>query len=298
MKPFSRIKIVAAAGLSIFLAVSVKAEEGVPYQFQETRDLVELVEEAAAVVRADGEKAFPEFRKEGSRWFQKDSYIFVWDLQGNRYVYPPDPDHERKNLLDLEDVGGKPIGRMIVDMAREGEGRGWVHYRWNRPSQSEPIWKSTYVVKAIAPSGKEYVVGSGIYEAPMEKAFVVDAVKAAAALIERDGKAAFAVLRDPKSRFFFQDTYVFVTSVDGIELVNPAFPSLEGQSIWDDRDIKGTYLVREYTDLALDKGEGWVSYYWPRPDAPQLPVKKNTFVQKSMADGDVVVVGAGVYEQE
>jgi len=292
------MKIFVGAGLGLLLALPAGAEEKDSYQYQETKDLVALVEEAAAFVRADGEKVFPAFRKEGSRWFQGDSYVFVWDLQGNRYVYPPDVEHERKNLIGLEDVGGKPIGRMIVDAARDGDGKGWVHYRWNRPHESKPTWKSTYVVKSIAPSGKEYLVGSGLYQAPVEKAFVVDAVKAATALIERDGKAAFVTLRDSKSRFFFHDTYIFVTTVTGIELVNPAFPALEGQSIWDDRDIKGKYLVREYTDLALDKGEGWVSYYWPRPDAPQLPVKKNTFVQKAMADGEVVVVGAGLYEQE
>jgi len=296
MRILSWLAIMAAVGMGLIPASPAPAEDDSPYRYPETRKLVALVEAAAATVREQGEKAFPAFREEGSRWFRGDRYIFVWDLQANRYVYPPDLNHERANLIDLKDVGGKPIGRMIVEAAAEGDGRGWVHYRWNRPHENEPLWKSTYVVRAVAPSGNVYLVGSGIYQARVERAFIVEEVEAAAALLEKEGRAAFATLRDPKSRFFFHDTYVFVTSEAGVELVNPAFPALEGRNLWDDRDINGKYLVREYVGLALDKGAGWVSYYWPRPDAPQMPVKKTSYVRKATVDGELMVVGAGMYE--
>jgi signal transduction histidine kinase len=296
MKTLFWMAKISALMLGLLLASPCAAKDNSPYQYPETRSLVALVEAAATAVRQQGEKAFPAFRKEGSRWFHGDRYIFVWDLHGNRYVYPPDVEHERVNLLDLKDVGGKPIGKMIVETAAEGDGRGWVHYRWKRPHGAKPLWKSTYVVRAVAPSGKKYLVGSGIYQAHIERAFIVEVVKAAAALLEKKGRAAFATLRDPKSRFFFHDTYVFVTSAAGVELVNPAFPSLEGRNQWNDRDIKGKYLVRDYIKLALEKGEGWMSYYWPRPDAPQMPVKKTSYVKKVTVDGETMIVGAGMYE--
>jgi signal transduction histidine kinase len=39
------------------------------------------------------------------------------------------------------------------------------------------------------------------------------------------------------------DTYVFVESTDGVELVNAAQPSLEGRNLMDLRDLKGKALV-------------------------------------------------------
>jgi len=296
MKALSRLAIIPALCMGVLLAWPVLAEDISPYQYQETRELVAFVDAAAAAVRQEGEKAFPAFREEGSRWFRGDRYIFVWDLQGNRYVYPPDLEHERMNLIDLKDVGRKPIGRMIVEVAAEGDGHGWVHYRWNRPHETEPLWKSTYIVRAVAPSGAEYLVGSGIYQADVEKMFIVEEVEAAAALLEKEGRAAFATLRDPKSRFFFHDTYVFVLSTAGVELVNPAFPALEGRNLWDERDTQGQYFVRKLIELALDKGEGWLSYHWPRPDRPQIPVKKNSYVRKVTVNGEAMIVGAGMYE--
>jgi len=266
------------------------------YTYQETKDLVALVDAAAAAIRQQGETVFADFRKEGSRWYKGDHYIFVWDMEGNRYVYPPDIEHEKGNMLNLKDVGGKPIGRMIVEAAQNKKGWGWVHYQWNKPHELEPRWKSTYIVKAAAPSGNEYLVGSGIYQSRMEKAFIIEEVEAAAALLQKEGRGTFAVLRDPTSRFYFHDTYVFVITKNGVELVNPAFPGLEGRNIWDMKDVKGNFLVQELIKQALEYENGWITYYWPKPDAPQEPVEKLSFVKKVTVDGQIMVVGAGMYE--
>ena len=296
MRKYVWQKIILGIGLVLLQIQPAFAAGSTEYAYQETRNLVVLVEAAADAVRQQGESVFADFRQEGSFWYKGDNYIFVWDLQGNRYVYPPDIKHEQGNMLTLKDVGGKPIGKMIVDAAKNDKGKGWVHYQWNRPHELEPQWKSTYIVKVVAPSGKEYLVGSGIYQGKMEKAFIVEEVEAAADLLQKEGKAGFVTLRNPDSRFYFHDTYVFVISKDGIEMVNPAFPGLEGRNIWDTKDIKGNYLVQDLINKALEKGEGWVSYYWPKPDAPQTPVKKSSFVKKVMVDGEIMIVGAGMYE--
>lgn len=266
------------------------------YAYQETRDTVALVEAAAAAIHEKGEEMFPEFRVKGGRWFQGDQYVFVWDMEGNRYVYPADVQHERGNYLNLKDPGGKPVGKIVVAIAQSDSGKGWMHYQWNKPDETKLHWKSTYVSRTVAPSGKKYLVASGIYQAKMEKAFIVQEVQAAAALVQQQGRDAFATLRDPKSPFFFHDTYIFVLTPEGVELVNPAFPSLEGSALWDMQDMDGKYLVRELVEQALQYGSGWVAYHWPRPNAPQLPVKKVSYVQKVQHGDDVLIVGAGMYE--
>jgi pimeloyl-ACP methyl ester carboxylesterase len=279
----------------LWVAFAVGAGQEEVYAYPETRAVVELVDAAAKAVETRGEDAFPDFRVEGSPWFQGDLYVFIWDLEGNRFVYPPDPENERQNVLHLEDAGGKPIGRMFVQMAREGG--GWVHYQWNRPHDLEPIWKSTYIVGVTAPSGIRYLVGSGAYAGQMEQAFLVQEVEAAAALLEREGRAAFDRLRDRKDRFFFHDTYVFVTSATGVELVNPAFPAIEGRNLWDAKDMEGKYLVRDYVTGALEQGSIWTSYLWPRPGMPERPVRKTTYARKVVVDGEPLIVGAGIYAE-
>jgi signal transduction histidine kinase len=270
-----------------------------PYTNPETRSMVALVEAAAREVATRGEASFAEFRRKGGRWFQGDRYIFVLDPQGNSYVYPPDPRSEGVNYLAFQDLGGKPFGRMFVERSSEGEGRGWVHYQWQRPNPDDrrPVWKSTYVKGVTAPSGKRYLVAGGLYEAPMEKAFVVQEVEAAAALLARQGRAAFDQLRDRSGRFFFHDTYVFVDTPDGVELVNPAFKEVEGRNILELRDREGRPMVREYIRTAMEKGSGWTTYLWPRPDSSTLPERKTTFVRKvTLPGGETLIVGSGLYE--
>ncbi len=271
--------------------------EAVEYQYPETRELVRFVKAAADAIRREGEMIFPDFRQPDSRWFHGDRYLFVWNLHGNRYVYPPDPANEKGNMAGLKDINGKPIGRMFIDVVSGPSREGWVHYQWYQPNAPEPTWKSTYLIRADAPSGKRYLVGSGEYNLKVERVFVVDAVNRAATLLQQAGKEAFTSLRDKSSPFFFHDTYVFVTSADGIELVNPAFPALEGRSLMDTRDVNGKLLVREYINAAEKQGSAWVSYYWPRPGQRE-PVRKLTYVKKVSVENEILIVGAGIYEPE
>ena len=147
------------------------------YEHAETRDLVALVKDAAELVRAKGEAAFNEFRISGSRWRQGETYVFVLDPEGNMLVHP-DPAMEGKNQLDLKDINGKPIIRGLIDAATAlpDKPEGWYHYQWPVPGGLLPRWKSSYVRLVPVPSGKRYVVGSGMYNDRMERAFVVDAV--------------------------------------------------------------------------------------------------------------------------
>ncbi|MFN9618981.1 MAG: cache domain-containing protein [Synechococcaceae cyanobacterium] len=270
-----------------------------PYERAETAALVAFVERAAAEIRSRGEASFADFRQPGGPWLEGDRYLFVWDLQGNRYVYPPDLEHESGNQLEMQDFTGRAVGRMLVEQAASPAGRGWVHYQWRRTNRDDrrPVWKSTYVLQATAPSGRTYLVGSGLYESPIEKAFVVQEVDAAAELLRRQGRAAFPLLRDRRGRFWFHETYVFVDTPAGVELVNPAFAAVEGRNILALRDLEGRPMVREYIDLAMQRGSGWTSYLWPRPDGSKTPARKHTYVRRVQTPtGETLIVGAGLYE--
>ena len=128
----------------------------------------------------------------------------------------------------------------------------------------------------------------------MEKEFIVAAVDSAVLLIEKEGIRAFLAIRDKAGAFTFLDTYVFVGSPEGVELVNGAFPNIEGRNLIDYKDRKGEYFVRNYINLALAKGAGWVDYLWPKP-GQSIPSKKHTYVRKAKYGDEIFIVGSGTY---
>ncbi len=264
------------------------------YEYKETRTLTTLVNDAAALVLREGEGAFDEFRKTGSRWRQGETYIFVLDPEGHMVVHP-DAVMEGRNQLGLKDVGGKPIVRGLIDAAMvPGKPEGWYHYQWPVPGGLLPRWKTSYVRLVRAGSGKRYIVGSGMYNDRMERAFVVDLVDDAVALIEKQGEAAYPLLRDPKGPFIVKDAYVFVITPEGVELVNPAFPTLEGQNLFEVKDTQGKPLIREIVKTAQTSGAGWVDYMWPKP-GDSVSTQKSAYVRKLAIGSAWVVVGCGVY---
>lgn len=277
------------------LAVAAQPSRAAHYERAETRALVELVDDAAKRVRSRGEAAFEDFRRPGSRWRSGDSYVFVLDRDGDMLVHP-DPALEGGNVLDLVDVDGKPIirGLLATATAMPDEQHGWYHYRWPVPGGLLPRWKSSYVTRVKAPSGEELVVGGGMYDDRMERAFVVDMVDEAVGQIEKTGTAAFPLFRDHKERFLAKDAYVFVLDPRGVDLVNPAFPNLEGRSLRDVEDTEGKKPVREMLEAVRKKGEGWVDYMWPKP-GDSVSTQKSAYVRKAKLGDTWVLVGAGVY---
>jgi len=67
----------------------------------------DLTNSAVLLIETDGEKAFEQFRKKGSEWYQDDSYVFVWTMEGIRVCYPPDISREGDDTSDLVDYNGK-----------------------------------------------------------------------------------------------------------------------------------------------------------------------------------------------
>ena len=260
-------------------------------------DVMNFVKKAAELVKKDGEKAFPEFRVKGSSWFTGDTYVFIFDMDGIREVYPPDTSEEGANINKLSGIQGEKLGPMLFEAVNDPAGEGWTHYQWGRPDDNKPAWKSTFLKKVQAPSGKEYVVGSSSYTLKMSKKFITDIVDSSAALIEKKGRKAFKILRDKRSKYRFKNTYVFVTKADGTEVINPGMPKLKDTDLIDVQDVSCKYLVKEYIRATEKNGTAWIEYVWPKP-GDNTPYPKTTYVRKVSIDGDTYIVGAGYYLDE
>jgi signal transduction histidine kinase len=279
-------------GSGVYLADAPKAK---PAEDKiSASELTELVRDGADVLEKKGETAYPEFRKKGSRWFHDDTYFFVWDMNGKRVFHAANPEGEGKNVRDLKDIKGRPIGKMILDTGKSADGEGWIHYMYPEPGDIFPTWKSTFVKRVTFPSGKKYILGCGIYNMEMNKSFIEDVVDRAAKLVSETGRDSFNRLRDKTGPFVFMDTYVFVIAPDGTELVNPAQPSLEGRNLMDMKDLKGNQVVREEVNAAMEHGSAWLDMYWFKP-GENTPALKRTYVKKVLSGDNIFIVGSGFY---
>jgi signal transduction histidine kinase len=282
-------------GCGVYLADAPKA---VPAGKKTTAlELMTLVREGAAVLEKQGEKAYPEFRTKGSKWFRDNTYFFILTINGKTVFHAADPDEVGHDMSGAKDILGRPFGRVFLERAAAPPGEGWVHYMYPEPGGIFPAWKSAFVKRVTYPSGKHYVIGSGIYNMQMDKAFIEDVVNRAATLITEEGKDAFDQLRDKTGPFVFMDTYVFVQNPDGIELVNPAQPSFEGKNLIDLRDLKGKAVIREQIAAVMKEGSAWVDLYWYKPGS-NTPARKLTYVRRVQSDGTTYIVGSGVYMEE
>ena len=259
--------------------------------------LMALVRDAAAVLEQKGEMAFPEFRQKDGPWYQGDRYFFAWTLDGMRYFHAANPAGEGKQMSEFRDANGRPMGFMFLDVGNSAAGEGWVHYMYPEPGEIYPMWKSTYLKRVTFPSGVPYIIGCGVYQMKMDRPFIEDLVDRASELVSREGPDAFPTLRNRLGSFVFMDTYVFVISPDGVELVNPAFPTMEGQNMMDLRDLNGELSVKKEIDLAMRNGSGWLDMNWYVP-GKNIQGIKHTFVRKVVHQGNVYIIGSGFYDKD
>ena len=279
-------------GSGVYLSDAPKAAPSA--KKMKAADLMSLVREAASVLEQKGEKAFPEFRQKGTKWNRDDTYLFVWTLTGIRVMHGADPKSEGANVRDLKDNLDRPYGRMFLDTASTDKGEGWVHYMNTEPGDIFPVWKSSFIKRVTFPSGEMHMIGCGIYNMEMDRTFIEDLVNRSAKLVETEGRAAFPKLRDKTGPYRFMDIYVFVDDHRGVELVNPAQPSLEGKNLMNIKDAKGNFMVRNYVNSALNKGSAWTEYHWYRPGENTV-TRKLTYVRRVKVGKDTYIVGSGYY---
>lgn len=128
-------------------------------------EIESIVREAAFLVEAQGEDAFPLFRTEG-RFLHEDVYVFVWIVKGKRIirlVFPPDNMGEDIEITDMTDARDTNITEMIMKIANSHSGEGWSEpYLWKKPREGIESEKISFI-KSVTRKGRMYVVGAGYY---------------------------------------------------------------------------------------------------------------------------------------
>jgi len=269
-----------------------------PYLYEDTRQLVGLVESAAALIEQRGPAAaFQEFDRPGSAWRTAPTYLFVYDAEGTSVWHGLNPELVGRNLMSLRDPLGKPVVQSIVEVGRrpEADASDWIFYLWEERADFHPDWKSSYIRKAVAPDGKVYLVGSGSHRIKVEKIFVERQVDAAADLLVQKGtEAAFRDLMDPALRFNYLGTFVFVLDSQGRALVDPSYPTLKGRDMSTFRDAVGRFVVQDLLQKLQTSDTAWVQFLWPKP-GERLPSRKLIYARKVQVEGQTLVVGSDFF---
>lgn len=289
------LSLVCLLGSSGVLGASLRDKLSA-YVYQDIRQLVRLVEEAAALIESSGTATLPTFGTKNSKWFNEENYLFVYDEQGINVFHPVEPHLQGQDLSALKDMEGKPVVASLMAIARkpEPDASGWIFYLWEEPGHMLPVWKGSYVRKAVAPDGEVYLVGSGLYNIKIEKTFIQASVDQAAVLILQLGKeAAFEQLRRIACPLHVMDSYIHVTDEEGNVLVDPLFPNLpHKRNIAKQLDLIGKNVFQETRAVLGDKESTWSSFTAAKPGSG-LPEKNLIYTRKIRAGDEIFYVGAG-----
>jgi cytochrome c len=126
-------------------------------------------------------------------------------------------------------------------------------------------------------------------------AMIIEKANAAAELVSKKGEAAFPRFKRASSPFLFCGTCVRIHNLDGIMLMHPIKPELEGKSVLEMKSPDGTPIFVEMNKLVQEKGSGWYQYLWPRPGEKEAS-KKVSYVKLVKKGEKSYVIGCGVYD--
>ncbi len=135
------------------------------------------------------------------------------------------------------------------------------------------------------------------FSEPLTPQLCKEKVTAAVKLIKAKGDAAILEIKDPEGPFRFADGagYIWIHDLEGIMVMHPIKPALDGKGLLDMRDTNGVYLFVAFNELVEEKGSGWVPYVWPKPGEKQSSPKVSYGVLVKYGDKEYVVA-SGMYD--
>ena len=126
-------------------------------------EIIAKVKEAATMITNKGQEAsFKEINDKKGKFVWKDTYVFVFDLEGTLVARAFRQQGIGKNLTNWQDKSNPPKQpiKEMVDLAKE-KGEGWVDYMYPKPNEEAPSKKVSYIYRV---PGQNLFVGAGIYE--------------------------------------------------------------------------------------------------------------------------------------
>jgi PAS domain S-box-containing protein len=90
--------------------------------------------------------------------------------------------------------------------------------------------------------------------------------------------------------------YYFATRLDGVEQLFPEKPEMEQKNLYNFKDSKGNYVIKDMILIVKNQGEGFYEYYWTKPGKKGNSFKKISFVKKF--EPYDFFIGTGLYQED
>lgn len=153
MKRKNFLKALGLATLVLFTAAVRAADAGTPAEAEA------LVKKVVASIKANGpEKTFDEVTI-GKSYKDRDLYAYVYDLNGKCLAHGANAKLVGKDLIGLKDPDGKPVIKIVLDMAKE-KGKGWSEpVKFRNPTTDKIQTRVNYSERV-----GDFVVGAGVFK--------------------------------------------------------------------------------------------------------------------------------------
>jgi signal transduction histidine kinase len=151
------IIITLALVLGLCLATTAFADKATK------EEVIAKVKKATAMITNKGQDAaFKEINNKKGKFVWKDTYVFVFDLEGTLVARAFRQQGIGQNWMNLKDQSSPPkqMVKEMVDLAKD-KGEGWVGYMYPKPGEDAPSKKTSYIYRV---PGQNLFVGAGIYE--------------------------------------------------------------------------------------------------------------------------------------
>ncbi|QQR68425.1 MAG: cache domain-containing protein [Alphaproteobacteria bacterium] len=147
-----RLLATALVMLGLLASTSMPATAG---EFGTREEAQAMTEKAAALLKAEGDKAFPKLQDPKGEFIDRDLYVFVFDSKGTFLVHGAKQALVGKEGLPIRDPNGFPI---IAEFLKVKD-TAWVDYHWLHPKTNKIQPKSAYIINTGT-----YWVGVGYYK--------------------------------------------------------------------------------------------------------------------------------------
>ncbi|MFP4167650.1 MAG: cache domain-containing protein [Desulfonatronovibrionaceae bacterium] len=205
--------------------------------------------------------------------YDNDNYLWIQDTDGYMVTHPIKSELDGEFLMDFEDPEGTRLFKEMDEIAK-AEGGGMVSYMWEKPGEDEPTPKVSYV--KLVPE-LDWIIGTG--------AWIEDIT---AELKEE-------ALREVGQMRLSNGNYFWINDTGPKMVMHPIKPELNGEDLSDYEDTRGKKLFVQMVRTTEEDGQGFVDYYWPKPDEdgdfPKLSYVK-------LFEPWDWIIGMGVYMDE
>ncbi|QKF72557.1 Cache sensor-containing MCP-domain signal transduction protein [Aliarcobacter faecis] len=204
--------------------------------------------------------------------YGKTGYFWINDFNAVVLIHPINQKLNNQNMYEYKDPNGKQIFKEFADLAKKDK-EGFVDYVWPKPGFDKPQEKVSFV-KLFKPYN--WVIGTGEY------------VDNLTTKIQEEALKTISEMR------YANNDYFWINDSNPKMIMHPMNPKLNGADLSTYADPYGTKLFIEMSKIANQKTEGGlVKYYWDKPNKPNDPKAKFSYVQK-FGPWDWII-GTGAY---